>query len=430
MDRTKKTWRALRGRLLGGLAVSFLFPLAGSVLAEGVLPECATPAVAPQVQNLSLEECLRIALERQPALDAFRASRAAAETNRRAVYHLCVPDFIARELPMRRQQATLGVTAASASVDQAEDETVYSVTRLYYSVLYAREQQKVAAGVVEHLKATLDTASRLVKEGHRDVTVSTVDKITVYLRLAEVKEVEAVRGIALAEDALREAVGAGPDFCFQVPAGGLSAPDVKVDRAQMICLALDRRPEIAAAQAVAEVMNLEIQAQGTKHLAVIADTFARVSDIHARQIPQGSLRKEYRPAAVGFDMPVTLVGCRCERMARARDFYARGLAVVDKARNLIALEAAVAHGDWEEAARKVTLTREAAAKAAKLAEDTRKAFGADQKVKAEEILANEVVAAQALAQNNEARHQLILALAALERVTAGGFQAGLAAHAP
>jgi hypothetical protein len=69
-------------------------------------------------------------------------------------------------------------------------------------------------------------------------------------------------------------------------------------------------------------------------------------------------------------------------------------------------------------------TREAAEKANKLADDTQNDFTAGTRVKVEDVLSDEVLEAQAKSQYNEVLYRLTLALAALERVTAGGFVAG------
>jgi hypothetical protein len=70
-----------------------------------------------------------------------------------------------------------------------------------------------------------------------------------------------------------------------------------------------------------------------------------VVDIHARPIPQGTRNTEYRPDAVGPEMPPSLAGHRQDRMARAGEFNARA-AVVDKTRNLIVLEAENSFFQW------------------------------------------------------------------------------------
>lgn len=437
MGNLKQTWRRFRGRVIGGLAFPLLFPLSPAAggellpeLAAQAAPLAAAPAAQAETGPLSLSDAIRMALDKQPALAAYRASLAGAETGRRAAEAIKVPTFLARDLPYRRKQAAIGVGIAAAGVQQAEQETVYAVTRLYYTVVYARAQKKVADEVVAHMKATRDTAEQLLKGGSRDVTTSTVDKIDVYMGLAQTRQADAAQGIERALAALREAIGLGPDCPIVIAEQDLPTPSVSVELCDVISMALARRPELVQATGFAEVTNLEIDAQGTKLIRPIVPTFANASDIHARPVPQGIANGEYRPGAVGPEMPNVMVGHRSYRVEHTRDLYARALAVVDKARGLIALEAEDAYLRWRQAATKVAQSRDAARKGSKLSEDTRRDFGADQKVKAEDVLTNEVLASQAQAQYNEARYNLILALAALERVTAGGFCAGLAGPAP
>lgn len=421
--RASRWLRYWKLHLVGGLALSCMASTPIFAQENGA-KELPAFVQTHEARPISLPEAVEIALRNQPAIDAYRASVAAAETNRRGLKKLPIPALIARELPIRRNQSILGVTIASANLAQAEDETIYAVTRLYHSVVFARQQKKVADSVVNNLKATLDTAKRLVDAGSREVTTSSVEKINIYLRLAETKQAEAERGLERATAALREAIGLG---CENIAVVDDTLPEhnTVVDRCAIVNLALAQRHEIVQALGASELTALEVQAQGTS-CRLEHHTFAYGGDIHAKQVPQGYANGEYRPGAVGIEMPVALVGCRKYRVERAKDFQARAAAVVDKTRNLVALDAEDAFFKWEEASKKVPQTREAAEKATKLADDTRNDFGGGQKVKVDEVLTNEILAAQARAQYNEARYNLVLSLAGLERATAGGFQAGLA----
>ncbi len=420
-----RRWRA---QVVGGLAVPLLWPcLARAQVTETPAPAeqpAATTTQAP-AQTLTLTECLRIALDQQPAINAARASLAAAETQRRGLERLFAPPILSgKELPIRRKQATLGVTVAYASLSQTEAETTYAVIRTYYGVIYAREQKRVADDVVANLRFYLERVRELVKKGEsRDLTTSTVDKIGVYLGLAEGRQAEAVRGIERALAALREAMGLAPDCNLQVPEDKLPFPEFELQRDHMVALALARRAELVQAITVSEVTNLEICAQAATRLPTTR-TFASVVDIHARPIPQGVSNGEYRPGALGLEMPVNFAGPRSYRVERARDLSARTAAVVDKTRNLIALEAEDGFLRWQETARKVRQSREAAEAGARLAKNTREDFRGEQRVKIDEVLTNEVIAGQAQGAYNEALYQHLIALAALERITAGGFQAG------
>jgi outer membrane protein TolC len=365
-----------------------------------------------------------LALEQQPALAAQRASLAAAADNQRAVDNIHIPTLIARELPIRRHQAALGVQAAAAGLEQAEHDTSYAVTRTYFSVLYARAQLRVARVTVDRLKAVQESAKRQLDAGARDVTQSTVDRITVYLRLAETRQIQAAEGAERALAALREAIGVGPNCDLQVTGDQLPQPGGQVAKHDIIALALAHRGELIQAGSLADVTSMEVDAQGTSCRTRMS-TFASAGDIHAREVPPGMSDGEYRPGAIAPEMPGTLVGSRSARMERARSLSARAAAVVDKTRNLITLEAEDAFLKWQEAFQKLGPTHQAAVTADKLAEDLSSAYRGNQNVKVEDVITAQVLGGQAQAQWNETLYQYLLALAALERVTGGGFHAGL-----
>src|SRR6516164_6020484 len=71
-------------------------------------PAAAAKAATSSTLTLTLEECLRLAAERQPRLAAQRASLAAAESGKQAVDALRFPaTLIDPEIPVRRKQAAL-----------------------------------------------------------------------------------------------------------------------------------------------------------------------------------------------------------------------------------------------------------------------------------------------------------------------------------
>lgn len=389
----------------------------------------AAPAPAPAVPaasalTLNLAECLHMALERQPRIGAARASLAAAEDGKRAIDALRIPEIVDREIPVRRKQATLGVAAAAAALEQAERETVYAVTRTYFTVLYAREQDRLTRSVVDRLSATHEAAQQQLKSGARDVSATDVNRSLTYLRLAQAKRTQAAQGEKRALAALKEAIGLCPDVVLDVPQGALPQPDVQPSREEIVAAALARRGELIQANIFVEVTCLEVEAQGTSSHRRM-ETFAAGSDIHSRLIPPGSHNNEYRPAGIPPEMPTLLVGTRPERVKHAQSLHARAGAVAEATRNLIALEAEDAYLRWEEASRQVPQAWEAAEAGDKLAEDLSKDFTAGLRVKVEDVISARVLAAQARAQYNEYLYQEILVLADLERISSGAFNAGL-----
>ncbi len=354
----------LRGERAAALAVSVSLALVGTSVGQDQQPpavrieapvqaetaETLQPAT-PTVYTLTLAECIALAMERQPALAAHRSSLAAAHNAHQALERLRIPTFIARDLPIRRQQACLGISVAAAALEQAEYDTVYAVERLYFSVIFAREQEKVAKETVERLQLTQDTVKRHKGAG-KDVTEDDLTKVTVYTRLAESKHVQATEGVNRSLAALREAIGIGPDCCLQIPLDTLPDPQWQICRDDIIGWALSRRGELTQVGLAVEITGLEVDAQGTTH-RTRKETFAAAGDIHSRQIPQGVANGEYRPGAIPPEMPTLLAGHKSQRKERARSFAARASAVADKTRNLIALEAEDAFLKWQEASRKV-----------------------------------------------------------------------------
>jgi outer membrane protein TolC len=384
-----------------------------------------SPASAPA---LTLAECMRVALQQQPALAAQRASLAAAEEGYRGAEELRIPAFLVRDLPIRRQQACLGVTIAAAGLNQAEWDTIYAVTRTYYGAVYARQQLRVVDDLVNSFRFYQERVRDLVNkgEGPKEWTTSTVDKITIYLGLAEVRRSEALNGIEKARAALREAMGVGPEVAIRVADQTLPKPKLTVSREQVVSLALTRRGELIQIATAAQVTDLEVQAQA-KSFGPQVKTFAFGADIHANPVPQGMHNHEYRPGAVGLEMPPSLAGPRSSRVDHAQDLNARAAAAVDKARNLVALEAEAMYFKWEDASRRVSSGQTAEEAGTRLAKNTREGFVAAQRVKIEDLLMNEALATQAVASYNEALYDLAVALADLQRVTAGGFDPGFVA---
>jgi outer membrane protein TolC len=403
------------------LFLSFIVCL-GVVAPAARAQQPVTPA-GPPAAPLALEDCVRIGLEQQPALNAARASLAAAEDQRRALDNLRLAALISRELPVRKQQAALGVTIAAAGVEQAEWETIYAVTRNYFAVIYATKQEAVVNDVLGKLGANREAAGKLLLAAKEDPDIKVdkidVDKLDVYLTQYRLKLKEAQRGVELARAALREAMGVPGDCPLQLVLTDLPAPGEAPGKCQLIQLALTRRGEIVQATNAAQLTDLEVTAQGTSFKPTFR-TFAAVADIHSRPIPQGVSNREYRPGAVGLDMPTTLAGHRHDRMQRARDFSARASAVVEKTTNLIVLDTEAAYLKWREAADSVQGLEKSVAQARAIADavdaraNLRKSFG-------EEVIRARTLQESVQSQYNEALYLHALALAGLERVTAGGF---------
>jgi len=447
-------WRRYSARLAAGLVGPVLLSSGGLAWADGtpagpvmmpgvqpvVLQDAPEPLPTPPaastnntplpeqaaVPAYTLADLIRLACDHQPNIAAARASLAAAQTGSRGLQQIRVPTFIARDLPLRRQQAQLGIQAASADLATAERETAYAVTRMYFTVQFARAQQKVAQRVVNELQESLNNAKLLLgKPGApRDLTQNAVDRNSAFLGLARTRLVAAEEGEKRALAALREAVGLGPECSFTVPAEAIPTPPVKPTCKEIVALALQCRGEIVETSVLAQATALEAEAQ-SKSCRMRRATFASYVDLHAHAVPTTVSDDEYRPGALAPALPTALAGSRAIRVELAQEYTARADAVATKTRDLVALEAENAFLRWLEASRNLPEAENAYKVAQKTSTTTLNDFKSGLNVPYRDVLESVVIGAQIGAQLNEIRYHYAIELAALERVTGGGFCAGL-----
>jgi len=406
-----------------------LVVLAAATHAAAAQPPDPPPMAAPALPAapLTLRDCLALAAQHQPKLAAARASLACAEVQLAGLDALHLPAAMANpDLGVRRKQAQLGVEIARIALASAETETVYEVTRTFYSVLYARAQLQLAREAARDLTLYRQVIEKLAaKEANPDRKTWTElggDLVAIYLREVEDRGVEAEAGEELGVAALREAMGLAPCACLTIAGEALPEPRVAVCREDFIAMALARNAYLAEAALTGEVVHLEVDAQGHISRPGSIRTFAASADIHAEPVPLGRHGTDYRPGAVPVEMPAYLSGYRTTRVQAAQHLDARAEAVVQKTRGLILLEAEGAYLAWRSAARKVELRRSAA----RAGERIRKKLFSDDKTEVENLLPHALLAIQVQVDYNESVFQLLLALADLQRVTNGGFDAGLA----
>src|SRR5205823_7842281 len=137
--------RTISARILAGLLIpAGLSVIAAMPAAEPLAQPGKKPAIVVEEPPPGLAALRLLALEKQPALAAYRASAAAAEAKSEALDRLKLASLIRRDLPTRRHQAEQGVLAAHAQLNKAEYDTLYAVTRTYLSVVYAQQQLAIA----------------------------------------------------------------------------------------------------------------------------------------------------------------------------------------------------------------------------------------------------------------------------------------------
>ena len=394
---------------------------------NGNIVENKYPESGPE---LTLGECIAVALERQPSLKAVKESTAATEAGYRALTNFgTASTFLSPDLEIRKQQAKRGLMATAAEYQKLHNEVVQDVTRLYYTAVYAKQQQELAENVVLRLDFFVEVGKGILNDEKID-TKGLEGFNTLKLRmmqngLLEAKKLHATAmvGRQKALSGLREVMGVDArTFPFQVKDTALPVMKqaVPITRDRVVDLALERRPELVLASAGVDAFRLEVYAQGRIPFKRVAPTLAQGADLHSKEIPQASRGTEYRPGGILPEMPPQLVGSKYDRVCRAMAFAQRAEALYEKARNLIIADAETTFYDFDLASDKLTLSKQQFDLSVDLQKRVRDS--ADNIKAKDQLVQAEVIAAKAQSDYVQAVHEYLLALAALERVTAGGIR--------
>lgn len=387
--------------------------------------------------ELSLGDCIALVIERHPHLKAVRASISATEGGYKALLRFgTVGTLLSPDLEVRKMQAQRGLEGALGEYQRVHNELVEDTIRLYYTAVYAQQQKAIADDVVEQLQDLIEVLENIIKKATTPDELGglTTEKVlTVKIGLREAKQLQAtaIVGRKRARAALRQLMHVEPDFAFRLKDKELPvmAQMAEVTREKVVELALARRPELALAAAGVDIFRLEVYAQSRIPFRRVVPTFASGADLHSRDVPQAQRGKEYRPGGIIPEMPTQLVGSKYDRVARAMDFSQKAEAMYENVRSLITLEAENAYLEFELASEKLRLAKEKNDLAIELLKLARKNIPLA-KTGREQIYQVEVLAAKAQADYVEAVHQHLLALAALERITAGGISPAFPGRTP
>lgn len=378
-------------------------------------------APAPTSETkLGLHECVAIAMERQPNLRAAYASLRASEIGNRSLANLGpIAKLFSPDLPYRKMQGERGLTIGQADVIKVQQETLYDVTRLYYTYIYARQQEQTANDIIDQMEVFYGIAKELVEKG-AEPKLNQFSLFRMEDAIAEVKKprITARIGQSKALAALKEAMGVEQSFSFVPRDTEMPLMGGEVTREQVVELALTRRPELVLAAAGVDAFRLEVCAQNAILRRKQVPTLASGSDLHSRALPTAHRNGEYRPGALSPEMPASLVGTRDERVARAREYSNRQESVLDKTRNLVELEATNAYLDWYSSAERLKLAKVRFESSQKMVELSRRS--APNIREYDQLILNEALAAKSQAEYLESVYENIKALATLDRVTAGG----------
>lgn len=374
----------------------------------------------PQSANtLSLSECLAIGANQQPAVRAAIASLKSTETGNQALQNIGrIAKAASPDLEFRKQQGERGLVVASADVEKALQENKYDIIRMYYSFVYARQQDQICDDIVVRLEQFYQVAVALSQQPGQKITKFHLASMKEVILEVKVKRIEARVGQSQALAALKEAMGVCQDYEFIPRDTELPLMGGSVSQEQVVCFAQTRRPEMAMAAAGVDAFRLEVCAQAAVKYRQKVPTLAFGSDLHSRLVPLAHRNGDYRPGALAPEMPVTLVGKHEFRVKRATEISERQDALYDKTKDLVTLEATNSYLAWVASTERVKYAKGRYEEAKRIADDAR------------EVAANQndpelAIRYQALAGKAQAEFMLAVfehlkSLATLERVTSGG----------
>jgi outer membrane protein TolC len=391
-----------------------------------------TPDLAALVESgpeLSLGECIAIAIERHPSILAARASLSATSAGSKALQNFGTPaTLLSPDLDIRKQQAQRGLTASTAEYQRACNEVVQDVTRMYYTAVYAKQQDAVAAALIPQLRSYIRIARDLLAnepnpKNLEGLTPGKVEVMQIGLREALSQQLLARIGRQQAMAALRQAMAVDErTFPFRVKDAELPlmGQTKEITKELVVDLALSRRPELALAAAGLDAFRLEVYAQGKIPFKRVVPTFASGSDLHSKDIPSAMRGKEYRPGGVAPELPPQLVGSKFDRVCRAMAYSQRAEAVFESVRGLVSLEAENGYYEFEAASIKLRLAKESLDLGLSLRKRTQE--NAPNTKAKDALVQAEVIAAKAQSDYVKAVWEYLLTLSALERITAGGIR--------
>jgi outer membrane protein TolC len=373
--------------------------------------------VAESGPELSLGECIAIALERQPSL------------NRALMNFGTMGTFFSPDLEIRKQQAQRGFAAAAGDYQKAHNEAIQDVTRLYYTAVYAQQQGKLAAETVEFLSHMAKLIEEILNgkiPPDQMGGLNTGKLIVVKMGVIEAKKLlsKATVGRKQALAALRQVMAVDEkSFPFRIKDVELPlmAQQIPITKDLVVEQAVARRPELALAAAAVDVFRLEVYAQGKIPFKRIVPTFASGADIHSREIPQAvRTTKDYRPGGINPEMPTQLVGSKYDRVARAMSFSQKAEAVYESAHGLVVLEAENGYFEFEMANEKLKLAKEQFDLANDLKQRT---LEKQESIKEKDLIVQAIITTTKVqADFVEAVFEHLQTLASLERITAGGIR--------
>lgn len=370
-------------------------------------PVCAQEA--PPVRRLTVDECIAVALQNQPGIQAEEAGVGAASATQRVArsYFLPQANYTAQmtqfdqsitgdfslpdqiqggtrttdisllgsriftsqlsilqpiwtggKIRVRNQEAGLGVQAAKADVAKAQQQTVYEVQRAYFGILLARELVRVADEAVGQFRAVEKLAQSLLDSGDAFVTTADVARARALRISTESQKVEVQRAVDLARAGLLTAMGLSVYTPLDVADERLLHCPVAVELEALQAQAQAQRPEVVKSEIGVRFSELEIKAAEAAFHPEIGLNGALLSLHDNREDPSANNRDLWA-VGVSAKVPLFAGGRRLAERRKAVYLAQRAREAQQLVRNQVALEVQQAFLEHQEMSERVPLSASA-----------------------------------------------------------------------
>jgi outer membrane protein len=360
--------------------------------------------LAPQVfaqTPMSLEECIQVALQNNPASNYAKQTELSALEDvriakgkyfpevgfrfgyRRWESHAFLPEGFLRpgldtigpvnewRTSLRGQYTVLDSGQRSSELNSAKSQyeasqqqsletrnnIIYNVHAAYYDVLAAEDDLALSKTRISRSQDHLRIASDRKEAG--DVPQADVTRAHVDLSSAELNEVSAEGSLRIALGNLNQAMGRLPQEPLQIAHSVISIPDpAATDVQQSLNNALQKRPEIQAAQKRVEAKQNQIGIYRSDILPKVRAEYG-----------YGWLDEEFFPTdkdwyvGVSLDVPLLDGGTRRHRIAKSKVEVSREQAQLDQLKLSVQQEVWSAYSRWIEAYQSLETSRSRQAQA-------------------------------------------------------------------
>lgn len=208
------------------------------------------------------------------ALPSLNSPSAITNANTRLV--LRQPIFGGGDALFRRNQASAGVRAARRMLERRGGEVSLAVTQAYHGLILAGEELRVIRKAV----VSAESHAAVAEANYREEMVPLSDVLAARVRLADLKEkeIEAVNGLAVAQEGIKAAMGLETD-ATPVATDSLGDVPFAVDPDALIADALKCRPDLAAQGEMTAAARMATAAERARYVPRF--DFVLVSDLDA-----------------------------------------------------------------------------------------------------------------------------------------------------